>query len=36
LFIRTTMSLFIACVVLLLMVRPIRNMMKESSMSGGH
>jgi proton-dependent oligopeptide transporter, POT family len=36
LFIRTTMSLFISAAVLLMLVRPIRNMMKESSMSGGH
>ena len=36
LFVRTTMSLFIASVILLLMVVPIRKMMKESSMSGGH
>jgi proton-dependent oligopeptide transporter, POT family len=36
LFIRTTMTLFIASAVLLAMVRPIKNMMKESSMSGGH
>lgn len=36
LFVRTTASLFISMVVLLLLVRPISRMMKESSMSGGH
>ena len=36
LFVRTTASLFISTVVLLLMVKPISRMMSESSMSGGH
>jgi POT family proton-dependent oligopeptide transporter len=36
LFVRTTASLFISMVVLLLLVRPIKKMMSESSMAGGH
>ena len=36
LFVRTTASLFIASVILLLMVKPIANMMKKSSAAGGH
>jgi POT family proton-dependent oligopeptide transporter len=36
LFVRTTASLFISAVVLLLLVKPISRMMSESSMSGGH
>ena len=36
LFVRTTASLFVSSVVLLLMVKPISRMMSESSMSGGH
>jgi proton-dependent oligopeptide transporter, POT family len=36
LFVRTTASLFISTVVLLLMVKPISRMMSESSMSRGH
>ena len=36
LFVRTTASLFIASVILLLMVKPITRMMKKSSASAGH
>jgi POT family proton-dependent oligopeptide transporter len=36
LFVQTTMSLFIATVVLGLLVIPIRNMMRESSVAGKH
>jgi POT family proton-dependent oligopeptide transporter len=36
LFVQTTLSLFIATVVLGLLVIPIRNMMRESSVAGKH